>query len=160
MSTINEVIIVVIITSLVISIWKSIRLRGHIANGFNLLLVGILLLAAITFLAKDITEFSSVNSFDIWHDRAVFHFLTHESDIKKYVQNASESIKPGGYMIIGTFSNEGPKMCSDLPVQQYSEKELVSRFQENFDLVRGFTENHTTPSGSIQNFLFCIFKRK
>lgn len=115
---------------------------------------------SIRFLAKDITGYSSPNSYDIWHDRAVFHFLTKESDIKKYVQNASESIKTGGYLIIGTFSNEGPKMCSDLQVQQYSEKELVLRFQNDFDLVRGFTENHTTPSGSIQNFLFCIFRKK
>ena len=114
----------------------------------------------IAFFAADVTNFSTPEEFSLWHDRAVFHFLTNKEDIKKYVRIVSEKLIPGGYLILGTFSNNGPEMCSGLPVQQYSEEELTVTFSENFKKINCFTENHITPSGGSQNFLFCVFQRK
>ena len=113
----------------------------------------------VEFLAKDITEWSAAGEFDLWHDRAVFHFLTDKSDINGYVQNAASSVVEGGYLIMGTFSDNGPDMCSGLKVQQYNEEQLTHTFFPFFKKVECFRENHTTPSGGVQNFLFCIFKR-
>ncbi len=114
---------------------------------------------SITFLANDVTDFSSAESFDIWHDRAVFHFLTEKQDIQKYVENVSEKLVFGGYLILGTFSTNGPDMCSGLKVQQYSENRLTEIFHHGFNKIECFTENHQTPSGSNQNFLFCVFQK-
>jgi len=114
----------------------------------------------ITFISADVINFKSKLKYKLWHDRAVFHFLTDKDDISKYLQNATDYIESGGYMIIGTFSKDGPNLCSDLEVQQYSEKEITDRFKKDFALIKCFYENHVTPSGSKQNFLFCIFKRK
>ena len=114
---------------------------------------------AITFLASDATDFSSALKFDIWHDRAVFHFLTDANDIQKYLKNVSDKLVPSGYLILGTFSNNGPDMCSGLKVQQYGENKLTEIFSDGFQKVECFTQNHVTPSGSSQNFLFCIFQK-
>lgn len=113
----------------------------------------------ITFLAADVTGFLSSTSFDLWHDRAVFHFLTEIDDIQKYVTNVSEKLVSGGFLILGTFSTSGPDMCSGLCVQRYSEAELVGLFEKDFKKVKCFTELHQTPSGAEQNFLFCVFQR-
>lgn len=113
----------------------------------------------ITFLATDITSFSSSETYDLWHDRAVFHFLTEVKDIQKYVTNVSEKLVSGGYMILGTFSTNGPDMCSGLHVQRYSEAELTGFFEKDFKKVECFSELHKTPSGASQNFLFCVFQR-
>ena len=113
----------------------------------------------ITFLAADVTCFSSSETFDLWHDRAVFHFLTDIADIQKYVANVSEKLVSGGYLILGTFSTNGPDMCSGLHVQRYSEAELAGLFEKDFKKVKCFTELHQTPSGTEQNFLFCVFQR-
>lgn len=114
---------------------------------------------ALTFLATDVTEFSSSKKYDLWHDRAVFHFLTDENDRNKYVTNVSDKLVSGGYLVLGTFSKNGPKVCSGLQVQQYSEKEITDIFSSNFKKIECFTENHQTPSGGSQNFLFSIFQR-
>lgn len=114
----------------------------------------------VTYLPADITEFSSNKKFDLWHDRAVFHFLTDQKDVSKYLVNVAENIHSGGYLIIGTFSDNGPNRCSDLNVQQYSEKDLVECFEENFNKIKCFKENHITPSNGSQNFTFCVFQRK
>jgi len=113
----------------------------------------------ITFLADDVTDFSTSDTYDLWHDRAVFHFLTDETDIQKYVNNVSDKITSGGFLILGTFSNNGPDMCSGLKVQQYSENQLTKIFSTRFEKIECFTENHQTPSGSGQNFLFCVFRK-
>lgn len=113
----------------------------------------------ITFMAGDVTDFSTSESYDLWHDRAVYHFLTDEKDIQKYVNNASGKLTSGGYLILGTFSKNGPDMCSGLKVQQYEEETLTKVFNNNFKKIECFTENHQTPSGSSQNFLFCVFQK-
>lgn len=113
----------------------------------------------ITFLACDVTEYLSVKKFDIWHDRAVFHFLASENDIHKYVKNVVSNLVKGGYLILGTFSTEGPDMCSGLKVLQYSENQLAETFKNGFKKIECFTENHKTPSGASQNFLYCVFQK-
>jgi len=114
----------------------------------------------ISFEAVDVTQYSSPKQYDLWHDRAVFHFLSDKADIEKYTKIVAEKLPPGGYLIIGTFSDKGPEMCSNLKVQQYSEDELTACFENKFSRIKCFGENHKTPSGSIQNFTFCVFKRK
>lgn len=113
----------------------------------------------VKFLAADVANFAPPEKYDLWHDRAVFHFLTNEKDVLNYVKTASENILQGGFLIISSFSNNGPDECSGLQVQQYSEKELIETFSKNFKKMECFTENHKTPSGGNQNFLFCIFQR-
>lgn len=113
----------------------------------------------ITFLVADVTDFPSTKKYNIWHDRAVFHFLTDKKDIDKYVNYVSEKLVPGGYLILGTFSNNGPDMCSDLNVLQYSEKEMTETFNNKFKKIECFTEDHKTPSKGNQNFLFCVFQK-
>lgn len=113
----------------------------------------------ITFLTEDVTDFSTSTCFDIWHDRAVFHFLTKKRDIQKYVENVSDKLISGGYLILGTFSTNGPDMCSGLQVQQYAEVQLTEIFKNGFIKIDCFTEDHQTPSGACQNFLFCVFQK-
>lgn len=113
----------------------------------------------ITFLAEDVIDIPNTKQFDIWHDRAVFHFLTEPKEISKYVKNVSEKLVIGGFLILGTFSSLGPEMCSGLKIKQYSEKQLTKTFNTDFKKIECFTENHQTPSGSIQNFLFCVFQK-
>lgn len=114
----------------------------------------------VKFIATDVTDFSPYDRFDIWHDRAVFHFLVEKSDIQKYVKIVAESVVTEGFLIISTFSNNGPDMCSGLKVKQYSETKMTEVFSEYFNKIECFTENHLTPSGGSQNFLFCVFQRK
>ncbi|QGY42321.1 methyltransferase domain-containing protein [Maribellus comscasis] len=114
----------------------------------------------IEYINADITNFVSIKKFDVWHDRAVFHFLNSEKDILKYVDTVNKHVKKGGFLIIGTFSNNGPTQCSGLDVHQYSEVQLTERFESTFNKIRCFSEDHRTPSGGSQNFLFCVFKKK
>lgn len=116
--------------------------------------------AGIKFCAADITKFTSTKKYDVWHDRAVFHFLTQKKDIERYIKNAALYLKKDGFLIIATFSKTGPDKCSGLNIQQYSEQELCDLFQTKFKKMKCFTENHSTPSGRIQNFTFCVFQRK
>ena len=112
----------------------------------------------VNWIVSDIIEFEPDTSFDVWHDRATFHFLTTDDQIKKYIKIASKFVR--GYLIIGTFSQNGPKKCSGLEIKQYNEEELTSELKKGFDKIRCVTEGHTTPFNTIQNFLFCSFKRQ
>lgn len=112
------------------------------------------------WIVSDITEFEPPVQFDLWHDRAAFHFLTTEDKIYKYVSIAEKAIKKGGYLILGTFSETGPQKCTGLDIRQYSEATMTSRFQPAFERIKCKTEDHTTPFDTVQNFLFCSFKRK
>lgn len=115
----------------------------------------------IHWINADVTEceFGDLQ-FDLWHDRAAFHFLTNEEKIYKYVAAAEDSIKKGGYLVLGTFSEQGPKKCSGLEVKQYSETSMSARFEVGFERIKCIHEDHVTPSNTIQNFLFCSFRRK
>ena len=112
----------------------------------------------VNWIVSDITEFESNTTFDIWHDRATFHFLTTTEQIKKYMKTARKSVS--GFLTIGTFSQNGPEKCSGLEIKKYSEKELTSELENGFDKIRCVTEDHLTPFNTTQNFLFCSFKRK
>lgn len=114
----------------------------------------------VEYITADVTSFAHSEKFDLWHDRAVFHFLNKESEIQNYMNTVTNSILSGGFLIIGTFSNNGPDQCSGLQVHQYSETELSETFSKSFEKIKCFTENHSTPSGGNQNFLFCFFQKK
>ncbi len=114
----------------------------------------------INWIISDITEFEPPVQFDFWHDRAAFHFFTDEDSICKYVSIAEYAIKKDGYLILGTFSEKGPEKCSGLEIKQYSEVSLSARFEVAFDRIKCITEDHTTPFNTIQNFLFCSFRKR
>lgn len=113
----------------------------------------------VNWIVSDVTEFEPPVQFDFWHDRAAFHFLTTEDNIYKYVSIAEDAIKKDGYLILGTFSEIGPDKCSDLEIKQYSETSMSARFEIAFDRIKCIQEDHVTPFNTIQNFLFCSFKK-
>jgi len=114
----------------------------------------------VTWIEADISSYHPNEIYDLWHDRAVFHFLTDREAIVHYVKISSENIRQGGYLIMATFAEDGPIKCSGLPIQQYSEQSLPAVFAENFELARVFKEIHLTPSGKEQSFVFAVMKRK
>jgi 2-polyprenyl-3-methyl-5-hydroxy-6-metoxy-1,4-benzoquinol methylase len=115
----------------------------------------------VCWLAADIVhaEFQPA-VYDVWHDRAVFHFLTSAADRLAYVRQVTKAMKAGGHVIVSTFGVEGPKKCSGLDVVQYDAESLGNEFSEHFRLVSSFTEPHQTPFGTIQQFLYCHFRVK
>lgn len=98
--------------------------------------------------------------YDLWHDRAVFHFLTNEEHRDKYATNLRESVKKGGYFLISVFANDGPEMCSGIKVRRHSELDLEQFFGSSFDVVKKARTVHRTPSGSEQRFVTVLMKRK
>ena len=114
----------------------------------------------VNWIVADVTKFQPPVQFDLWHDRAAFHFLTTEEEIYKYVSVARDAIKKHGYLTLGTFSENGPEQCSGLAIRQYSEASMRERFEANFDVIKCIHEDHITPSKKIQNFLFCHFRKK
>jgi len=113
----------------------------------------------VHWIVADITEFKPEVKFDFWHDRAVFHFLTSEASIDKYKTTIENAVNKEGNFLLGTFSEKGPLKCSGLEIKQYSENSMKQTFSESFEAVKCFTENHTTPFNTVQNFQFCGFKK-
>lgn len=111
----------------------------------------------VKWIVSDITEFQPARSYDCWHDRATFHFLTTSGEINTYLNIARKAVNR--YMAIGTFSDKGPIKCSGLDVHQYTEQELQDQLSDGFEKIKCITEDHTTPFNTVQNFLFCSFKR-
>jgi len=114
----------------------------------------------IHWIVSDITEFNAPVQFDLWHDRAAFHFLITEEKISKYISIAENAVKKDGYLVLGTFSESGPEKCSGLEIKRYSETLMSTRFEKTFNKIKCIHEDHTTPFNTIQNFLFCIFQKK
>lgn len=112
----------------------------------------------VNWIVSDITEFESNETYEVWHDRATFHFLTSEEQIQKYMETARKSVS--GYLTVGTFSENGPKKCSGLDIKQYSEETLTAEMENGFEKIKCITEDHTTPFETKQNFIFCSFKRQ
>lgn len=112
----------------------------------------------VNWIVSDVTEFEPNMTFDFWHDRATFHFLTTTEEIKKYLKTARKSVN--GFLTIGTFSKNGPKKCSGLEIKQYNEDELTLELKNGFDKINCLTEDHITPFNTTQNFLFCSFERQ
>lgn len=114
----------------------------------------------VRWIEADVTRANlPANYFDVWHDRAVFHFLTTAEEREAYVQTVFRSVKPGGHVIVATFADDGPDQCSGLPVMRYSADGLHDEFGESFELLRHEKEAHHTPSGSVQQFVYCYCRR-
>lgn len=111
----------------------------------------------VNWIVSDITEFKPMTIYEVWHDRATFHFLTNEKHIKTYMEITEKWVSNS--IIIGTFSENGPIKCSDLEIKQYSEKELENQFSSNFEKLKCINEDHITPFGTKQNFTYCVFKK-
>jgi len=94
-------------------------------------------------------------AFDIWHDRAVFHFLTDEADRRAYVSQVMRAVRPGGHVIVATFAADGPTQCSGLPVVRYAPEALHAEFGSAFQLIEHSEEAHVTPAGRVQHFVYC-----
>ena len=114
----------------------------------------------IEWIVDDVTQFKPLHSFDIWHDRAVFHFLVKKSDRESYVNTLKDTIKSGGHVILATFAKEGPKKCIGLDIVQYDTPSIQHEFGDEFILLESQTEMHVTPKGNEQKFVYFLFKRK
>ena len=111
----------------------------------------------VTWLANDVlTHEFAPHSLDIWHDRAVFHFLTSDEQKRRYVGQVLRALRPGGFAIVGTFGPHGPEQCSGLPVLRYAPAELHGTFGGRFQLVDSSIDVHTTPWGAPQEFVYCF----
>lgn len=113
----------------------------------------------IKWINADIASFTPKEKYEYWHDRAAFHFLTEEQEISHYIQIVKNNIEKNGILSIGTFSDNGPQKCSGIEVQQYSEDSLNNLLKHSFEKIECQYTDHQTPSGSIQNFIFCSFRK-
>ncbi len=114
-----------------------------------------------SLLVRDITNVHlQKQHYDLWHDRAVFHFLTDPDDRVKYMNNLRHALKPGGYVVIATFATDGPTKCSGLVVQGYNAHELHQLLGNGFVLIQERFETHVTPSGKSQQFMFAVFRQQ
>ncbi|UKB83402.1 class I SAM-dependent methyltransferase [Chryseobacterium sp. MEBOG06] len=111
----------------------------------------------VKWIATDITAFEPLETYNIWHDRAAFHFLITPEQVSKYIDIAEKNID--GFMILGTFSKNGPAKCSGLDIQQYDEESLTEKFEAGFEKIKCVIEDHITPFETVQNFVFCSFRK-
>ena len=114
---------------------------------------------SLNFIETDILNFNSNDKYDIWHDRAVFHFITNPEGIEKYISLCNKYINNQGILIIGTFAEDGPLKCSGLEIKRYSVDQISGLFKETFELVESFKMLHKTPFDTEQRFLFCVLRK-
>lgn len=114
----------------------------------------------VRWIVSDVVDFEPDEAYDLWHDRAAFHFLTEQPDIEAYRVAASQGVKPGGQMLVATFSIHGPEKCSGKVIRQYEPDTLEAVFQDHFSQTGCLETGHTTPGGAVQQFLFCTFERR
>lgn len=113
----------------------------------------------VNWIEADITQADlPPHTYDLWHDRAVFHFLTQPEARQRYLRQVQSAVKPGSHVILATFALDGPTECSDLDVMRYSPESLLSEFGENFKLIADAREAHATPFGTTQQFIYCHFR--
>ncbi len=115
--------------------------------------------APVTWIATDIRQWQPVRTFGVWHDRAAYHFLTDPDDQQRYWQLVRESLEPGGHVVIATFAEDSPSMCSGLPVTRYSADELAAAMGRGFTVVEARREEHVTPTGGTQPFTWLLAGR-
>lgn len=113
----------------------------------------------VQWVAADVTRWYPNQTYDVWHDRAAFHFLTESADRVAYVERLKRATKIGGHVIIGTFAIDGPEKCSGLPVNRYDSKSFSAELGEGFELIHSRTHEHSTPWNSKQKFQFSVFQR-
>lgn len=115
----------------------------------------------VAWIAGDITQIAlPARAYDVWHDRAVFHFLTSHEDREAYVSAVLRAVKPGGIVIVATFAEDGPDHCSGLPVMRYSADALHAEFGAPFTLLKQEREEHHTPGGATQKFIYCMCRKE
>ena len=115
--------------------------------------------ALVKWLAADVTQWTPAAQFDLWHDRAAFHFLTNSRDRTAYAAAMASAVPSGGHAIVGTFALDGPERCSGLPICRYDAASLAAEFAAHFRLAEAMTEDHITPAGKLQRFQFCHLRR-
>ena len=113
----------------------------------------------VKWIVADAATFKPTEKYDFWHDRAAFHFLTQEREIVNYLNTVQQSILPTGVLVIGTFSESGPKKCSGIEIKQYSEVSMTEKLNRFFEKIKCITVDHKTPFETIQNFVFCSFRK-
>ena len=115
--------------------------------------------AEVEWVVADVTRWHPVRSYDLWHDRAAFHFLTDPADREAYVARLKKAVGPGGHVVIGTFAPDGPERCSGLPIIRYDANALAAVVGTEFRLVDCLRHDHLTPGGNTQHFQFSILQR-
>lgn len=115
--------------------------------------------ATVRWIVADVTQWEPLRRYDVWHDRAAFHFLTDASDRNAYVARLMQALRPGGHAVIGTFAMDGPERCSGLPVVRYDAAHLTVALGSGFSLVETRRHDHKTPWDAIQHFQFSVFRR-
>ncbi len=113
----------------------------------------------VRFVADDLLATDELGTFDVWHDRALFHFLTDRADRAGYAELAASSVAPGGHLVLMTFAADGPERCSGLPVSRYDGEGLAACFQPEFESVRAWRIEHITPWGTVQPFQAIVLRR-
>lgn len=112
----------------------------------------------VKWIEGDVLNYQFDTRFDLWYDRAFFHFLNDESDLQNYINRVNDLASK--YLIIGAFSKNGPEKCSDLEIRQYNEEEIANLFKDNFDLHSYFLSEHRTPNNLVQEFIYCTLFNK
>ncbi len=113
----------------------------------------------VHWIAADVTEWNPSRRFDIWHDRAAFHFLVDPQDRAAYIARLKQALRPGGHAVIATFASDGPEKCSGLPVNRYDAEGLAREMGEAFTLIESLRHDHATPGNATQRFQFSVFRR-
>jgi 2-polyprenyl-3-methyl-5-hydroxy-6-metoxy-1,4-benzoquinol methylase len=117
-------------------------------------------ISSVSYVVADVREWNPTKKFDVWHDRAVFHFMTSVADKAAYLGVIAQAVSPGGVAIIGTFADDGPTQCSGLDVSRYSPSQLAAVFSEFFELDTSESEEHITPWGAVQHFTWVTLRRR
>lgn len=113
----------------------------------------------VKWIVSDVTKFIAADKYDYWHDRAAFHFLTTHEEITSYINIVRQNLAPTGIVVIGTFSEQGPQKCSGIKIKQYSENSMTALLEDFFQKIKCIHVDHTTPFNTVQNFVFCSFKK-
>jgi SAM-dependent methyltransferase len=113
----------------------------------------------VQWVIADVTKWEPTETYDLWHDRAAFHFLINHADQSAYVDRLKKAVKLGGYVIIGTFAPDGPERCSGLPIVRHDAATLAKTLGSDFVLIDTRRHEHATPWGAIQRFQFSTFRR-
>lgn len=114
----------------------------------------------IEWIAADVTSWEPTTTYDLWHDRAAFHFLTEPADRDAYIARLTKAVRAGGHAIIATFAPDGPERCSGLPIVRYAPEDLAQALGRDFQLIESRRHDHVTPGGNTQRFQFSLFLRK
>jgi SAM-dependent methyltransferase len=116
--------------------------------------------ARVKWVIADVTTWQPSQTYDLWHDRAAFHFLTDRADQSAYAERLKRAVKPAGFAIIGTFAPDGPERCSGLPIVRHDAASVAAMLGDEFELIDARRHEHITPWGAVQRFQFATFRRR